>query len=649
MYMKRIRIKMAGVEHETTTDNIIGKNGDVTEKGKKKNGFYKGLKKGVMKYISPKKPQKADNQLVGPDHVEPEKEITAEDIKEQIEINQFWNASKHLISLEHEMFSTDEDTLQQDKIEELESLYDQLGNAVFKVIKDSISETQEDRLVQAVQAIVEQEGEDSKYVSDSGSVKGNSLRPKKWKVRWENEIKLSVVERIESLPEVSTNEASSSLSQTFVTVGKTFKKDLIHVVKHLKPCYPEEFDVCNTYAQHYHRFIMSQMDVITEYELGGKDTYFLLCWVQNLYPNIILKDPTIVGHIDESKLKRLLPPHKIRQFEANYFSYEIESVRTYMNKSLDLEVERWKSGNEPEMLGDYYHSELLIDIIQCYNGGIQKAAELQLKLSVLLGQELEEFIKRYKRLFGEYLEKNKTQVFYRAISIANLNCCLHFREFIRHKDSKLEPRAQEDLQTIILELEDLIYDFLFQDLFAELKSQFRKISQGNGLCSHQTMIDIIKITDRHLSPFKTLCLPCYKDMISKIHKHLVKEYLARLLKKKVAHKNAAQLQALAKQINENTKLIDEFFVFHNSEEDWLKPAILKVAEIIRLQDLSAIQLEVATLVEAYPDIRNSQVEAILFMKGNLTKQERKSILKIVDSVERTIADKPRLFELIKNS
>ncbi|XP_063804575.1 tumor necrosis factor alpha-induced protein 2 [Pseudophryne corroboree] len=649
MYRKKIRIKMAGVEHDTTADGVIGDNVDGAEKSKKQNGFYKGLKKGVMKYISPRKTPKPEERPSEPDVVESKREITAEDIEEQIEKNRFWDASKNLIAMENGILSPEEDILLQDKKEVLKSLYEKLSTAVFTVIKDSITETQGDLLYQAVQAIVEEEKEDSKYISDSGSVKGNSQRPKQWKTKWENEIKQSVVERIDNLPEASLNEVSSTFAQTFITLGKTFKKDLTHVVTHLKPCYPEEFDICNTYAQHYHRLISSQMeDIISEFELDDKDIFFLLCWVKNIYPNNILKDPTLVGHIDESKLKRLLAPHKIRQFEANYLSYEVDSVKTFMSKSLDLEFERWKSGNEPEMLGDYYHSELHIDVIQYYNGGIQRTAEIQLKIVPYLARELEDFLKRYKRLFSEYLEKNKTQTFYRAISIANINCCLHFREFI-HKDSQLQSRVQRDMQSIVVELEDLIYDALFQDLFVELKSHFRKMSQGNGLCSHQTMTDIVRITDKFVSPLKTLCTPCYQDMISKIHKHLVKEYLARLLKKKVSHKNAAQLQTLANQINENAKLIDEFFAFHNSREDWLKPAVLKVAEIIRLQDLSAIQLEVATLVQAYPDIRNKQIEAILYIKGNLTRQETKSILKIVDSIERRLSDKTRLFELIKNS
>lgn len=184
-----------------------------------------------------------------------------------------------MIDLEHKILK---DPLLQDKTEELESLYKKLESAVFQVIKDSITKTNGDLLSQAVNSIVDQEKEDSRRVLDNDSPK--STRPKQWKQKWEDYVRLSVSERIGNLSQVSNNDCSSSLCQSFLTVGKTLKQDLVHVVTHLKDHYPKDFDVCNTYAQHYHRFLVSQMDLVTEYVLTGQDTHYLLCWVHNYYP-----------------------------------------------------------------------------------------------------------------------------------------------------------------------------------------------------------------------------------------------------------------------------------------------------------------------------------------------------------------------------
>ncbi|XP_071972344.1 tumor necrosis factor alpha-induced protein 2 isoform X2 [Engystomops pustulosus] len=643
--MKKIKSTMAAVAQLATPDNITMKKRNSEDKGQKKNGILKGMIKTFL-------PNRSKGHR--PEPVETKKEPTVEDIAEQIAKCQLMEASKNLIDLEQKI---SRDPLLQDKTEDLETLYKKLESSVFQVIKDSITEKNGDLLGEAVNVIVEQEKEDAKCVSDNDPT--NGLRPKRWKTKWESYVSLSVAERIGNLSDVSANvstsstssSTSSSLSQSFITVGKTFKKDLIHVVTHLKEHYPEDFDVCNTYAQHYHRFLVSQMDFAAEFQLGDEDNYYLLCWIHNYYPNMILKNPTLAGHIDDFYLNNLLSPDVIRQLEVNYVLHEIDSVRRYMNKSLDVEVERWRSEKEPEILGDCYHSELHIDVIQIYNGGIKKAQEIKKemveKISCLLPHEIKEFFKRYNSNLEEFLEKNKTHPYYREIVITHLNCCFHFREFIERKGTKFDVAMQQQMSSIILQCEDLLYAALFLELFVELKAQFRKMSQSSSLFSHQAMQDIIKIVQITVSGYKMLCSSSYKDMIGRIHKHLVKEYLIRLLKRKVSYKTSLQLQAIAHQIRENGNLINDFC--HKSEEEWLKPVIPKVAEIIRLQDVSAIQLEIATLVRDYPDIRNKQIEAILYIKGNLSRHDIKSILKVVDTIERQTSSKPKLFELIKAS
>ncbi|XP_069806636.1 tumor necrosis factor alpha-induced protein 2 [Dendropsophus ebraccatus] len=649
--MKKFKSTMAAVAQLATPENITGKKRDSTDNGQKKHGIFKGIKKILM-------PTKKAQPQTMP---ETKKEPTVEDIKEQIEKNQLLEASENLLELEHKILK---DPLLQDKAEELESLYKELERAVFKVIKDSITETNGELLSQAVNVIVEQEKEDAQCASDKDSTNGCS-RPKEWKKKWEGYVKLTVCERIGNLSQVTTNElsstsssfsssssssSSSSVSQNLLTVGKTLKKDLIHVVTHLKEHYPKDFDVCNAYAQNYHWFLIGQIEPLTEFELGGEDTYYLLCWVQNFYPNMILKDPRLIGHIDESSLNNLISSHTIRLMEVNYIGYEMDSVRTYMKRGLDMEVERWKSGKEPEKLGKFHHSELHIDILQIYSGAIKRAEEIQKemveKVSGLLPNAMKNFFKMYKTVLEDFLEKNKAHSFYREICITSLNCCFYFREFIEKKDGRFDP--QQQMMSTVLQCEDLLYAALFQELYQALKVQFKKMSQGGALCSYQTMQDIIKITEKSVSGFEALCTPCYKDMIGRIQKHLVMEYLTRLLKRKVSHKSVLQLQTLANQINESANLINDFFDAHQSEQEWLKPVIPKVAEIIRLQDLSAIQLEVATLVEEYPDIRKKQIEAILYIKATLTRHDIKYILKVAETVERRTSSKPKLFELIKD-
>ncbi|XP_077319844.1 tumor necrosis factor alpha-induced protein 2 [Lithobates pipiens] len=632
--MKKIRIKMATVA-PVQTENIPE---DGTNNRKKK----KWYKKFIGKLIPPIWPVQSPGKE--------EKEITIEDVQKLIEEQHYAYASEGLIELEHKIVNgLEEPTLH---MKELEPLYEKLKAEVFRVIKNSITSTDQELLQEAIQAIVEQESEDSKCIPDL--INEGSSRPKGWMQTWKECIRQTVEERIQDLPQGLPQENNLNGPPTIIfpiiTIGKLFKDDLIHLVTHLKACYPENFDVCNTYAQHYHQHIKIRTEEIAQFELCEKDNFAVLCWVQNLYPNEILKNPKLADHIDDSRLEALLSLEVVRLLENNFLRNERDSYDEHMNKAINFEAELWKNEMEPKMLGPHYHSELQIDIIQCHVGSLRKAAEirpeLKDKLSAVLQINLYKILERYKKVFEEYIffmEKSKTQNFYRETCITHLNCCLGLR-----KEERLRQGSHQCIK-LLLRLEDNIYDALLQDFFVDIKNNFKKMSQGSSPFSYQTMQNIIRIAETFMEPFHTLMDESYKVLSGKIHTFLVKEHLARILKRKVSYKSVQQMQTLATQIVENAELIDSFSVFYRSGEDWLKPALPKVAEIIRLQDLNAIQLEVATLVAAYPDIRNKQIEAILYMKGNLSRNEVKSILKTADMVERTVNDNQKLFESIKPS
>ncbi|XP_063295315.1 tumor necrosis factor alpha-induced protein 2-like [Pelobates fuscus] len=641
--------------------NFSDQNKDGVQTAKKKGVFCKGPLKYIGKYFYKKTDDKSTNINVknedfkddnAADSESKPEEVTVELIQKHIVERRLLKASKDLIILENKIYSNTDEELHEIKNKELEFLYDELNTKVFRVVKESILENDESLLKEAVQAITEQEKED-KNVSENNSMPSSPVRPRKWMQKWHDSVSESVEERMGNLPGISPNDSGSSFSRTFAILGKTIKTDLTHVVKNLKPHYPTaEFDVCNIYAKCYHKFLKTHIENITEFELTGKDSHFILSLVLNIYPNNILGDPVLTDHIQATKLERLLTLRKIRELKSIYIPYEVESVREWMVRSLNLEVERWKEGLEPLKLGDCYHSELHIDVIQSFHGGIQRAAEITEQMSnnmiPLLSNELVEFLKSYKKAFEEY-RKNKNDEYFKPIVMANINCCQSFREFVAQSDAKLDLKSKEAIKSILTDFEKVGFETLLQDLYDELKGVFKRISQGNGMCSYQTMQDIIQITDKHISHFGMLTKHCYKETIGKVHLHLVKEYITRLLKKKVTHKNVQQLQTLAKQIRETAMLIKDFFSVYESQAFWLENIISKVADIIRLQDIGAIQLEVATLAAEYPDIGRKQVEAILYIKGNLSKSEVRSIVGIIDSQEKNTSTTQPFFSLIKPS
>lgn len=115
-----------------------------------------------------------------------------------------------------------------------------------------------------------------------------------------------------------------------------------------------------------------------------------------------------------------------------------------------------------------------------------------------------------------------------------------------------------------------------------------------------------------------------------IHLHLVKEYIIRLSKRRLVLRTPEQQQQLAGHILANAELIQNFCTENGSPATWLHRALPTLAEIIRLQDPSAIKIEVATYATWYPDFSKGHLSAILAIKGNLSSSEVKSIRSILD-------------------
>lgn len=176
---------------------------------------------------------------------------------------------------------------------------------------------------------------------------------------------------------------------------------------------------------------------------------------------------------------------------------------------------------------------------------------------------------------------------------------------------------------------------------------FKKLTQTHWAKPVETLEEIIATVDIRLPEFSKL-QDCFREeLMEAVHLHLVKEYIIQLSKRRLVLKTAEQQQQLAKHILANADAIQHFCTDNGSTATWLYPALPTIAEIIRLQDPSAIKIEVATYLTCYPDFSKGHLNAILAIKGNLPSSEIKGIRNILDI--NTGAQKPSrpLFSLIK--
>ncbi|XP_075701136.1 tumor necrosis factor alpha-induced protein 2-like [Rhinoderma darwinii] len=640
--------KISGDNEKNTPDNKNEQNGNENKKEKKKFKIKNKIKKHFAKLITPlfkvnlemkllHKKEKSNKSEMPP--LLPGINVADEDIidkyDEQIEEETLLDETKQLNVMEKEMNTGG--SIDNEIRNEMESLHGESERRVFRVIKDSISNKKGNELMNAVQAIVEQEHEDR--------------RPsRQWNTKWKECVASSVVERVNKLPKFSRDAPGSCLSQVLTTLGKALKKDLTHVIKNIKPYYPEEFDVCNIYAQQYHQLLQNEISLVTEYELYITDIHSLLSWIKTTYPNI-LRDPALIGHINTAELGELLPPEKIHGLERMYMLYQEGLLEQWMTNALEVEEKHWMEGRQPVKIGSICNSELSVDILEIYDSGIKSAKEISDdfvdKVTPILANEFLKFLKRYKTSFTNYHKKNKSKSHFREIIFANMNCCHNFRVFIEGASAAED--IKQNIYSILSEIENQGFRIILQDLFQEIQSHFRRISECKGLNSKEIMLNIITTANTYISSITALDAACHEVMVDKIHMHLVKEYLTQI--QHISPCNIEQQKALATQMHNTVDFVTQFCSDHLndaqvSEATWVNNVIRNIADIIQLQDLEAITLEVGVLVHEYPDIRRRHVKAFLHIKKNLTISKTMSVLKVFKIIKHGDHPHRQLFTFI---
>eukprot|EP00064_Thunnus_orientalis_P014161 superscaffoldBa00002427_g14202 len=93
------------------------------------------------------------------------------------------------------------------------------------------------------------------------------------------------------------------------------------------------------------------------------------------------------------------------------------------------------------------------------------------------------------------------------------------------------------------------------------------------------------------------------DLMGQLHQEVTAEYVKRLLRGEVKLKNKERQEKAYMTVKNNAESLHSLFVKMGSKEDWLKEILNKIAEVLKLQDLPAIQMQVVLLGTDYPDLR----------------------------------------------
>lgn len=219
------------------------------------------------------------------------------DFLENLKQNRLEDACQQLIAREEHLFSLDivsaeegrvrneeeEDILQKD----YETLLLHLWMAVHDTFSSATSGEHFRILRSAVATIMQQEEQDRNWEGQLENREAPEWRPQQCRCTHNTLLHNMVESRLKNAAMVEGSDAdnlSTSVKRELCRMGKCLKEDLLRVVRDVRGCYPQEFDVCNLYASFYHQVFSARLTELACSGLDVDDSNYLLYWVNDYYP-----------------------------------------------------------------------------------------------------------------------------------------------------------------------------------------------------------------------------------------------------------------------------------------------------------------------------------------------------------------------------
>ncbi|XP_037602954.1 tumor necrosis factor alpha-induced protein 2 isoform X1 [Sebastes umbrosus] len=550
-----------------------------------------------------------------------------------LEAKRLCEASRLLIEREERLF---EEIKESDELTHHEEEVWKLAadrNALEALVKQTLSlsldmeEDSSEALASAVKAMTQEEDQDRKWTQRGQTPP--PWRPSGWKKVHDSTLGSLVVDRLDSPSTPPADKADqSSINVDVNSMGRQLKDDLLAVVRVVKSCYPPQLDICNFYARLYHQAFSTRLRKVADFVLDDKDCKFLLRWVNEYYP-LILSKPELVNEIDNKALGKLLPKELLEPLEDQYLSKQQEELTTYIGRVLEEAKQKWNKGEEPTTEDGCFVSPVAYDIIQFINGGVTSAEKVvgDLHKAQNITCQLKDLMQRFRIFQNEVMKQNKANS--RPVIKANLGCIEQFRDVLDKKRHLFTEDVQRNCVHVLTDMKQSAHVYLLKPVHEVLKPQYRKLGTNDWLSKPNLFEKLLVSVEDELQDLQGVIESCHQRLMGQLHQEVTVEYVRRLLKGQVKLKDKERQLKAYETVKDNAERVHVLFVKMGSEEDWLKEILTKIAEVLKLQDLPAIQMQVASLGTEYPDLSEKHVSALLKLKTNLSKADRKTVKDIL--------------------
>ncbi|XP_034715252.1 tumor necrosis factor alpha-induced protein 2 isoform X2 [Etheostoma cragini] len=548
--------------------------------------------RGVRAQVVAQNPSMTDGQS-SPGHKTPQ--IAPLTFEQRLEAQLFYEAGALLIEREERLFGeiNEAETLKhhEEEVNKLAEDHQALKGLVLQNLSLSLREVNLEALTSAVKAVNQEEDQDQRWTQRSRTPP--DWRPGEWRKLHDSTLRSQVEERLENPATPLADQGNMSAIQANIcSMGRQLKEDLLSVVDGVKGCYPPEWNISHFYASLYHQAFSTRLRTIADFGLGDKDCTVLLRWVNEFYPQLLQK-PELASEIDVEALGKLLPDDLLKNLEEQYLTKQQDDLTTYIKRILEDERQKWNRGEEPTRRDGCFVSTGAYDIIQVINGTVTSA-------EIVVGD------------------------LHKAQSITCQLTDLMQRDVLNKKKQLFTEDVRESLLHVLTDMTQSAHSYLLKPVHDVLKPQYRMLGTNKWLekAVFEKLLDSI---ENEIQDLRGSREACHQKLIGQLHQEVAQEYVKRLLKRNVKLKDKEQQLKAYGVVKNNAESLHHLFAQMGSAVDWCTEILTTIAEVLKFQDVPTIQMQIASLGRAYPDLSEKHVSALLKLKTNLTRADRKMV------------------------
>ncbi|XP_066536149.1 tumor necrosis factor alpha-induced protein 2-like [Hoplias malabaricus] len=553
--------------------------------------------------------------------------------KQNLKEQHFAAAGKQLINREERLFSVKQNGVgfnrklveeEEDDEENLKKDFEDLFEQVWSTVDNSFqvqTEAEIEALRQAVIVIQKEEEQDRRWEGYLEKERPQ-WRPRCCRDLHDSRLQNMVKQRMEEAKLDSDINLKSSVQKEITRKAKQLRKDLLHVAKYVKQCYPGE-NVCLQYAKLYHQEFSAKLKEITDYGLNDDDCLHVLLWVNTHYPRI-MNCKELDGVIKYEQLEALLPENLLEPLEDQFLTQKENELRAWCKNILKRE----KSGTE--LRDGCYFSPLAIDVIQCVHGALKSLKEVlgSRAKPQKITQQMKEFLRDYQNFLKKVIVDNEGNT--EAVLKANLCCIRQLLEYIISTENQelLHVHIKNDCVTLLASIREHCQRYFTKCIHNDLKGKYAKLGTREWLKNSDHVCEELLVgVDTHIQKITNLDKACQKELVSQLHKEVLTEYVRKMMKKKIKLGDGNKQDQAAKALHDNSQKIHTYFTEAGSNLNDLKDILPRLAELLTLKDPQCIELQLVTLSRSYPDFSEAHVCAWLYLKADLSNPELKKIKK----------------------